>query len=247
MSRMSRKQKRKLNQDGIINIEGKLNNSVFHLKNDISMLTEAQVAAAEAWNEGYHLFLHGCAGTGKTFIALYFAFQKLFDGSSDIDKVYIIRSPVAGRDQGFQPGTIKQKHAVYETPYYGICEQLFGRKDAYEVLKMKDKVEFKTTSFLRGETFDNSVVVVDEIQNLSDQEAHTIMTRVGNNTKIIFAGDIMQDDLTSKRFNERSGIKDFIKIINRMEEFDLIEFLVDDIVRSDIVRSYIVARLELDL
>lgn len=247
MSRMTKKQRRKMRQDGVIDTHGNLNTNLFSVSSDIHMLTEAQKDAEQAWDEGYNLMLHGIAGTGKTFLALYFAFRDLMSKNSDCRKVFIIRSAVSGRDQGFQPGTLKQKQAVYEAPYHPICEQIFGRKDAYDMLKQRNMVEFKTTSFLRGETFDDAIVVVDEIQNLSDQEAHTIMTRVGRRTKIIFAGDIKQDDLTSERFKERSGLKDFMRIINKMDEFDSIEFFPEDIVRSDLVKSYIIARDRLGL
>lgn len=247
MSRPSRKQRRKMRQEGIIDSEGNFNPKNFHISGDITMLTSAQKDAADAWDEGYNLFLHGIAGTGKTFLALYFAFKEVMDKNSDARKVYIIRSAVPGRDQGFQPGTLKQKQAVYESPYPPICEQIFGRKDSYDLLKQRNLVEFKSTSYLRGETFDDAIVVVDEIQNLSDQEAHTIMTRVGARTKIIFAGDIKQDDLTSERFREKTGLRDFMKIISNMDEFDLVEFFAEDIVRSDLVKSYIIARDKMGL
>jgi phosphate starvation-inducible protein PhoH len=131
---------------------------------------------------------------------------------------------------------------VYEGPYYDICSKLFGRGDAYEILKQKNNVEFISTSFLRGSTFDNCILVVDEMQNMNDQELHTVMTRVGENCRIIFAGDVKQDDLTSERKKEYSGLKQFMEIIDKMRQFDFVEFEARDIVRSSLVKSYIIER-----
>jgi len=131
---------------------------------------------------------------------------------------------------------------VYEGPYYDICNKLFGRGDAYEILKQRNNVEFISTSFLRGSTFDDCIIVVDEVQNMSDQELHTVMTRVGEDCRIIFAGDVKQDDLTSERKKELSGLKIFMEVIRNMREFDFVEFLANDIVRSNLVKSYIIER-----
>lgn len=244
--RLTKRQKRILKQQGILE-DGNQLSANFSVDKDIKPMTANQARAFDAWNEDYNLMLHGIAGTGKTFLALYFAFTSLFEKNGLHKKVYIVRSTVSTRDQGFQPGTKAQKEAVYEEPYPPICDKLFGRGNAYSILKQKNMVEFRSTSFLRGVTFDDCVIVVDEMQNMSDGELHTIMTRVGQNCKIIFAGDIKQDDLTSKRFNEQSGVADFMRIINTMKEFEFVEFFVDDIVRSDLVKSYIIARDKLGL
>jgi len=148
---------------------------------------------------------------------------------------------------GFLPGNAKEKTKVYEGPYYDICTKLFGRGDAYEILKQRGNVEFVSTSFLRGSTFDDCIIVVDEMQNMNDQELHTVMTRVGENCRIIFAGDVKQDDLTSERFKESSGLKEFMSIIENMKEFKFVEFHKEDIVRSDLVKSYIIERDRLGL
>lgn len=247
MSRLSRKERRKLRQDGIIDEFSNFNSKNFSVRRDIKPITEAQSAAFEAWRDGYNLMLHGIAGTGKTFLALYFALADVFDSRTEYRKVFIVRSTVPTRNQGFMPGTKSQKEAVYEEPYGPICTQIFDRGDSYQLLKQKGMIEFRSTSYLRGATFDNCVIVVDEMQNMSAGELHTVMTRVGENCKIIFAGDIKQDDLTSKRYNEESGIADFIKIISKMKQFDLIEFFAEDIVRSDLVKEYIITRDKLGL
>lgn len=245
--RLTKKQRRQLRQEGVLDDQNNINIGNFSLSNNVRPLTENQGIAFDSWDEGYDVFLHGLPGTGKTFMALYFALKAVMNPNTPQRKVYIVRSTVATRNQGFMPGNQKQKEAVYEEPYPPICGDLFGRGDAYNILKQKDLVEFRSTSFLRGVTFDNSVIVVDEVQNLSDGECHTIMTRVGENTRIIFSGDLKQDDLTSERFNEKSGLADFMKIIRRMKEFDFIEFEEDDIVRSEKVKSYIIERDKLGL
>jgi phosphate starvation-inducible protein PhoH len=136
---------------------------------------------------------------------------------------------------------------VYEEPYYDIASKIFARGDAYQILKQKSMVQFASTSYLRGCTFENCTILVDEVQNMSDGELHTIMTRVGENSRIIFCGDIKQDDLTSERLKEESGLRDFMRVISRMDEFDFIEFEIDDIVRSRLVKSYIIQRDKLGL
>lgn len=242
--RLTKRQKRILKQQGILDDN---NDVIMSIRKDIAPMTENQGIAFDSWNEGYNVFLHGMAGTGKTFLALYFALSQVLNSKTPQKKVFIIRSTVSSRNQGFLPGTQKQKEAAFEEPYPPICQHLFKRGDAYGVLKQKDLIEFRSTSFLRGVTFDDCVIVVDEVQNMSDGELHTIMTRVGENARIIFSGDIKQDDLTSERFNEKSGLASFMRIINNMKEFDFIEFYADDIVRSDLVKSYIIERDRLGL
>lgn len=247
MPRLSRKQKRTQRQEGIIDGEGRLNRSMFAINENIQPMTLAQQEAFDCWRRGSNMMLHGVAGTGKTFLALYFALRDVYDRRTPYEKVYIVRSTVATRNQGFLPGSQKQKEAVYEEVYPPICTDIFGRGDAYGILKQKDIVEFKSTSFLRGTTFNNCIIIVDEMQNCSFQECDTVMTRVGQNCKVFFAGDIRQDDLTSKRFNEESGLKDFIKIIKKMPEVSFVEFFEDDIIRSDLVKSYIIAKNRTEL
>lgn len=244
--RLTKKQKRVLRQQGILDGDSNLT-SGFQLSRNINPMTENQRIAFEAWDEGANLMLHGIAGTGKTFLALYFALKQITSPHTDQKKVFIVRSTVPTRDQGFLPGTLKQKEAVYESAYYDIATKLFNRGDAYEILKQKNMVEFSSTSFLRGCTFDDCVIVVDEVQNMSDGELHTVMTRVGENCKIIFCGDVKQDDLTSKRYKEESGLANFMRIIRNMKEFDFVEFHAEDIVRSRLVKSYIIQRDKLGL
>lgn len=245
MSKLSRKQAKKLQQDGLIDINRTLNPNKFRVR-PLEMKSERQAEAVSLWNSGLNLNLHGTAGTGKTFLALFLALQEALNRSS-VHQVIIVRSVVPSRDMGFLKGGHTEKAGVYETPYYGICEQLIGRTDAYTMLKSTGKVQFVPTSFIRGVTWDNAVIVIDEPQNMSAMELHTVFTRVGVNSRIIFAGDTKQDDLTSKRYNEESGFPAFKKILDSMDEFASIEFGHEDILRSDIIKSYIIAREKLGM
>lgn len=210
----------------------------------ITPLTENQQKTFDAYNQDYNLMLHGYAGTGKTFIALYLALKEVLTSSSVYDKVYIVRSVVQGRDMGFLPGKPKEKGSEFEAPYRQIFNDLFARGDGYEVLKAKHMVEFTTTSFLRGITLDNCIIVVDESQNMTFQELDTIMTRVGNNARILFCGDYRQTDLTKP--GEVAGIKHLMQITKRINSFTNIEFDKEDIVRSGLVKDYIITRTELE-
>jgi len=239
--RLTKRQRRVLRQQGILDTDNQLS-SGFSVQSDIAPLTDNQASAFESWDEGQNLMLHGIAGTGKTFLALYFALKETLKTNTPYKKVFIVRSIVPTRDIGFLPGSQKDKMKVYEGPYYDICTKLLGRGDAYEILKQRNNIEFISTSFLRGSTFDDCIIVVDEMQNMSDQELHTVMTRVGENCRIIFSGDVKQDDLTSERKKELSGLKTFMRIISNMKQFDFVEFLADDIVRSGLVKAYIIER-----
>jgi phosphate starvation-inducible PhoH-like protein len=190
-SRQTRKQRRISKQRGLDNQLDTPHQS-FALRPDIGPMTENQRIAFQYWDEGLNLMLHGIAGTGKTFLGLYFALKAISDKDSVYKKIYIVRSTVSTRDQGFLPGSLKDKARVFEAPYVPICTKLYGRGDAYEILKGKGCVEFITTSYLRGETFDNCILLVDEVQNMSDGELHTVMTRVGEDCRIIFCGDVKQ-------------------------------------------------------
>lgn len=243
-NRLTKRQKRILRQEQVIDKRGQIG-ARFNLKR-ITPLTQAQKDVFEAYDEGYHLMLHGVAGTGKTFIGLYLALSSVLE-TGEYGKVYIVRSVVPSRDMGFLPGNHKEKSKVYEVPYADICSRLFDRGDAYDLLRTKNIIEFMTTSFVRGITLDNCVLIVDEVQNMSPMELHSLMTRVGENCRVIFSGDVNQDDLTSERKKEYSGLRDFLKIIEAMEEFDFIEFNVNDIVRSNLVKSYIIAKDKLGI
>jgi len=201
----------------------------FYLK-EIEPLTKSQVAVFDSYK---HLMLHGCAGTGKTFISLYLALDDL--QKEEYSRIVLVRSAVPTREMGFLPGTEDEKSKVYEAPYVSIMQELFSRGDnPYGQLKQKGVINFLTTSYIRGITFNDSVIIVDECQNMTFHELDSIITRVGKNCRIIFCGDFFQSDLKSS-----SGLKDFMMIIKSMNEFDFIGFGIPDIVRSDFVRSYL--------
>lgn len=202
--------------------------------------TQNQKRTFEEYAKNKNLLLHGVAGTGKTFISLYLALKELYSPNNTKENIIIVRSVVPSRDMGFLPGNQKEKAKAYEAPYYSIFTELFNRGDAYEYLKKRESVNFLSTSFIRGTTFTNSIIVVDECQNMNWQELDTVMTRIGSNSKIIFSGDFRQSDL---KINERDDLKKFINILSNMNDFSHIEFAVDDIVRSDIVKDYIVEKL----
>ena len=176
-----------------------------------SPITDNQRKTYEAYRENKHLLLHGIAGTGKTFLSLYLALEEVLDPSSDYNDIFIVRSVVSTRDIGFLPGDEQEKVSIYEAPYRSICRELFGIKDSYDALKQQGNIKFMSTSFIRGITINNAVIIVDECQNLNFHELDSIITRVGRNSKIIFCGDYTQTDLT--RENDKRGIFNFMKII----------------------------------
>jgi phosphate starvation-inducible protein PhoH len=219
-------------------------NSHFELR-QIKPLTVNQQRTFESYKQGFNLMLHGSPGTGKTFCALYLALNELLTGDSDYDKIIVIRSVVPSRDMGFLPGSMKEKIAVYEEPYREICDSLFGRGDGYDILKTKKIVHFTSTSFLRGMTFNNSIIILDEAQNLESHEINTVMTRIGDNSKIVVCGDFKQTDLV--RRHDRQGITELMTITKHIQSFAHIEFVSNDIIRSGLVKEYILAKEKLNL
>jgi len=203
---------------------------------EIEPLTKNQLKAFES---DKHLVLHGVAGTGKTFISSYLAFDDIL--KNEYSSLVIIRSAVPTRDIGFLPGNEKEKSSVYEEPYKDICIELFQRGDAYEICKTKGLVHFMTTSFIRGVTLRDAVVLIDECQNMSFHELDSIITRMGEGCRVIFCGDFRQADLTD------NGLTKFIRVLKAMGEFTLVDFEAADIVRSDFVKKYIIAKTDLGL
>lgn len=204
-------------------------------------LTENQAEFFNAYERGhYFIMLTGSAGTGKSFIACYKAIQEVFDKTSSFKRVVIVRSAVQSRDVGFTPGSLEEKMSLYEQPYMQIYHTLFNRRDAYEALKESGKIEFVSTSFIRGCTFDDSIVIVDECQNMNWEELSTIITRVGYRSKIIFCGDYKQTDLYRSN-KDKSGLFKFHEIAKTMDSFTNIEFSTDDIVRSSLVKDFLIA------
>lgn len=210
-------------------------------------LTPTQGAFFDAYNGGAMAFsLSGSAGTGKSFIALYHGLLDILDPDSQYDKIIIVRSVAQSRGMGHLPGTVEEKQAPFEAPYIDICTDLIGRKDAYEKLKDMGKIEFFSTSLLRGSTFNNAIVIFDEAQNCTFQEISTVLTRLGTHSKMIVCGDTKQDDLIHSR-TDVSGFRDFINVTNSMREFCNFKFTSSDIVRSKFVKSWIVACEKLGL
>ncbi len=204
-------------------------------------LTDNQKKFFDAYGRGdYFIMLTGSAGTGKSFIACYKAMQEVYDKNSSFKRVVIVRSAVQSRDVGFTPGSLEEKMSLYEQPYMQIYHTLFNRRDAYEGLKEAGKIEFISTSFIRGMSFDDSIIIVDECQNMNWEELSTIMTRVGYRSKIIFCGDYRQTDLYRKQ-GDKSGLWKFHQIAKTMPSFTSVEFTTDDIVRSSLVKDFLIA------
>ena len=203
--------------------------------------TAAQRKVFEAYDAGKNMILHGVAGSGKTFLSLYLALQSVLSGEAP-KPIVIIRSVVPSRDIGFLPGSAKEKAAVYEAPYSSICSELVDRSNPYEWFKTNHYIEFCTTSFLRGITYKDSIIIVDECQNMSDAELNTIMTRVGEGCRIILCGDFNQKDY----MREGSGMPNLLKIADHMKSFEIVKFEKGDIVRSGFVKDYIITRINLE-
>ena len=216
------------------------------LKN-IEPLTPAQELLWEEYASGKNLVAYGCAGTGKTFCLLYQALKEVLTEDTPYEKIYIVRSLVPTREIGFLPGTHEDKSYLYQIPYRNMVKHMFSMytdkefESLYDDLQRQETISFWSTSFLRGTTLDNAIIIVDEFENLNFHELDSIMTRVGENSKIFFAGDASQSDLL--KVTERTGILDFMQILNGMPEFSKVEFGLEDIVRSGLVRSYLVSKI----
>tara|TARA_B110000090_G_scaffold94112_1_gene106221 strand:+ start:467 stop:1150 length:684 start_codon:yes stop_codon:yes gene_type:complete len=201
-------------------------------------LTDNQQLAFNSFASGNHLCLDGSAGTGKTFISLYLALESVF--KKEYDKVIIVRSAVPTRDMGFLPGTQEEKEDAYTAPYKAIVNDLFDDYGGWTKLIEDRKIEFLTTSFIRGITLKKSIVIIDESQNCNYHELCSVITRLGEDCRFIMAGDYYQSDFTRK--GDQDGISQFIKIIKNMRAFDHIEFKWEDIVRSSFVRDFIMTK-----
>jgi phosphate starvation-inducible protein PhoH len=206
-------------------------------------LTDNQKQFFDAYKRGdYFVALHGVAGTGKTFIALYKAIEEVLDKNNPFNKIIVVRSAVQSREIGHLPGDVTEKMEIYQQPYRQICETLFGRRDAWDRLEEQGFIQFISTSFIRGMSFDDAIIIVDEMQNMNFEEIDTVMTRVGYRSKIIWCGDYRQTDL--RKNNDKSGLLKFFDIAQHMGAFTRVEFTVDDIVRSSLVKDYILAKLK---
>ena len=217
----------------------------------IKSITDNQKVVFDSWKEGKNQFLFGAAGTGKTFISLYLALRDVLNLKEPYNKVVLVRSLIPTREIGFLPGDEEDKAALYQVPYQNMVQFMFEMQNEqqfnnlYDKLKGQGTLYFLSTSFLRGLTFDNTIIIVDECQNLNFHELDTIITRVGQDSKIVFCGDFDQSDLV--RQNEKNGLHDFLRILGEMKEFNCTEFTIGDIVRSGFVRSYLINKIKLGI
>lgn len=221
------------------------------LMKDIDPLTDNQEKLYKSYSSNQNIVAYGVAGTGKTFVTLYNALQDVLDETTPYDKIYIVRSLVATREIGFLPGDHEDKSSLYQIPYKNMVKYMFQMSSdvdfemLYGNLKAQETIKFWSTSFLRGTTLDNAVIIVDEFSNLSFHELDSIITRVGENSRIIFTGDTEQSDLLKQY--ERDGVGEFLKILKTMISFDTVEFTVDDICRSGLVKEYLIAKHDLGI
>ena len=217
----------------------------------VEPITDNQKRFFDEWDAGKMIYAYGVAGTGKTFIALYKALKDVLGETTPYEKIYIVRSLVATREIGFLPGDHEDKSSLYQIPYKNMVQAMFEMPDdnsyemLYDNLKAQETISFWSTSFIRGTTLDNAIVIIDECQNLNFHELDSIITRVGQDSKIVFCGDAAQTDL--QKISERTGIIDFQRILQEMDEFQLIEFGIEDIVRSGLVKSYLINKINLGL
>tara|TARA_Y100000356_G_scaffold121552_1_gene114959 strand:+ start:401 stop:1111 length:711 start_codon:yes stop_codon:yes gene_type:complete len=233
---MASKKSKEINHNNLTTIKG---------------ITDSQKVVFDTWKKGKNQFLFGSAGTGKTFISLYLALNDIFDLKKPYDKVVLVRSLIPTREIGFLPGDEEDKAALYQVPYQNMVQFMFEMpneqsfNNLYDRLKGQGSLYFLSTSFLRGLTFDNAIIIVDECQNMNFHELDTIITRVGQDSKIVFCGDFDQTDLVKQ--NERNGLHDFMRILEEMDEFNVTEFTLGDIVRSGFVRSYLINKTKLGI
>ena len=228
-------------------------NKEISLSNLVSIkpITDNQKVVFDSWKEEKNHFLFGAAGTGKTFISFYLAMQNVLDLKSPYEKVVLVRSLIPTREIGFLPGDEEDKAALYQVPYQNMVKFMFEQPNEqsfinlYDRLKGQGSLYFLSTSFLRGLTFDNAIIIVDECQNMNFHELDTITTRVGQDSRIVFCGDFDQSDL--QKMNERNGLHDFLRILEEMDEFNCVEFTIGDIVRSGFVRSYLINKIKLGI
>ena len=217
----------------------------------VEPITDNQKLVFNSYKKGQNQFLYGCAGTGKTFVTLYLAMNEVLRHDTPYDRVVMVRSLIPTREIGFLPGDEEDKSALYQVPYSNMVQFMFKQPNEqaftmlYDRIKSQGSFYFLSTSFLRGLTFDNSIIIVDECQNLNFHELDTIVTRVGQDSKIMFCGDFMQTDLS--KVNERNGLFDFLRILEEMEEFNCVEFNIGDIVRSGFVRNYLIQKTKLGI
>ena len=206
----------------------------------LTPLTPTQRDMIHEFVNGNNVIAYGSAGTGKSFLSIYLALSEVFRHDSDFNKIIIVRSAVQTREMGHTPGTAEEKAAMYELPYAPIFSELIGRKSTYQDMKSAGVIEFHTTSFVRGVTWDDAIVIVDEVQSMSFHEINTIMTRLGTNSRIILCGDIKQNDLRYRK-GDTSGMPKLLSVAKRMKQVSLVQFTKDDIVRSAFVKSWICA------
>ena len=250
---MTRARRKTRQQANIPLNKKKVQNSLVTLDHLIELqpLTANQEKLFDAYDNGKNIVAHGYPGTGKSLCLLYKALEDVLDPKTPYKKVIMVRSTVATRDIGFLKGSVEEKIGEYEKPYKYMIKNLFdfNSDEQYELLygnlKAQKSFYFMSTSFVRGMTFDECIMIIDEFSNMSFHELSSLITRVGMDCKIHFSGDLDQSDLLKS--SEREGACKFMKILNLMPSFGTINFEIDDIVRSSLVKEFIIAREQFHL
>jgi phosphate starvation-inducible PhoH-like protein len=191
----------------------------------------AQQIYLEAIERSDVVFGIGSAGTGKTYVAASYAAEKLY--YRETSKIIVTRPNVeASRSLGFLPGELEEKYAPYLEPFEGVFIRAFG-KSLYELFKKRGQIDPRPLGFMRGATFDDAIVLVDECQNMTEKEFKLLLTRIGHNSKVIFSGDSRQVDIPD------SGLMSTIQRLQYIPSIEVVEFYPSDIVRSDLCKQII--------
>jgi phosphate starvation-inducible PhoH-like protein len=200
---------------------------------DVKPLNFIQGEYLRAIQTNQIIFGVGSAGTGKTYVAATYAAGELFHRR--IQKIIVTRPNVeTGRGLGFLPGTLEEKYAPYLEPFDNVFTRCLGKGFYEYALKAKD-IEPRPLGFMRGSTFDNCIVLLDEAQNATREEMKMLLSRIGKNCKMIISGDVDQSDIPD------SGLSDAINRLDHIPDIEVVRFLDDDIVRSKMCKQIILA------
>lgn len=209
---------------------------------DIVPLTDRQDDAFRSWYQraDSHLALLGSAGVGKTLLACYLGINEVLNPKTPQKQLIIVRAANATKEIGFLPGTKEEKEEIFQLPYFDVFRFLFNRAATYRDMCDAGVIKFTTTSHIRGLTFENAIVIFDEIQSASRHDIDSLATRLGDDSRLIMIGDGYQNDLHSKRGTEVSGFDYAVGMMHKIDDFDVIQFTHDDIVRSGFVKKWII-------
>lgn len=196
-------------------------------------MNDKQAEYIEALSTANQIIVFGPSGTGKTFVVSSYA-ASLYH-TKDVNKIVITRPHVSvGKDLGYLKGDLEEKTKPWALPVLDVLEQQLG-KGVVETGVKNGNIEMAPLALMRGRSFNNAFVICDEAQNITFHELKMLLTRVGTNTKLVLNGDIMQSDL-----KEADGLSKVIHLVKKhMLPVPIVEFGVDDIVRSDMTKMWV--------